>query len=186
MPTSSFVELNRGRAEADEPPFANPRNAAAGSLKLLDARVTATRNLAFFAYAPGEISEPLGDDHFRTLQRFREWGLPVNPHIAQARDIDEVIAICMGWAEKRFDLDYQIDGMVVKVNRFDQRDILGATGRAPRWCIAYKFPAEQATTVVESIDVQVGKTGALTPVANLRPVPLAGHHGQTGEPAQLR
>lgn len=174
MPTSAFVELNRARIEAGESAFANPRNAAAGSLKLLDARITATRNLSFFAYAPGEISGPLGDDHFHTLQRFKTLGLPVNPHIERAGDIDEVIAVCLGWGQKRFDLDYQIDGMVVKVNRFDQRDILGATGRAPRWCISYKFPAERATTVVESIVVQVGKTGALTPVANLRPVPLAG------------
>ena len=174
MPTSSFVELNRARAEAGEPAFANPRNAAAGSLKLLDARVTATRNLAFFAYAPGEVSGILGADHVHTLQRFKRLGLPVSPHIEQAGDIDEVIDICLGWGRERIDLDYQIDGMVVKVNRFDQRDILGATGRAPRWCIAYKFPAERAETVVESIAVQVGKSGILTPVANLTPVKLAG------------
>ena len=174
MPTSSFVELNRVRTEAEEAPFANPRNAAAGSLKLLDARITASRNLSFFAYAPGEVSEPLGDDHYHTLERFKTLGLPVNPHIARAGDIDEVVAICMSWSQKRLDLDYQIDGMVVKVNRFDQRDILGATGRAPRWCIAYKFPAERAATVIESVDVQVGKSGILTPVANLVPVQLSG------------
>jgi len=96
----------------------------------------------------------------------------VNPHIERAGDIDEVIAICLGWERKRFDLDYQIDGMVVKVNRFDQRDI--PTGRAPRWCISYKFPAERVATVIESIVVQVGKSGALTPVANLAPVQLSG------------
>jgi DNA ligase (NAD+) len=174
MPTSSFAELNRVRIEAEETPFANPRNAAAGSLKLLDARITASRNLSFFAYAPGDASGPLGDDHYHTLQCFRTLGLPVNPHIERAGDIDEVIAVCLGWERKRFDLDYQIDGMVVKVNRFDQRDILGATGRAPRWCISYKFPAERAATVVESIVVQVGKSGALTPVANLAPVQLSG------------
>ncbi|HPC95647.1 MAG TPA: NAD-dependent DNA ligase LigA [Sedimentisphaerales bacterium] len=174
MPTRSFVELNRMRAEAGEPAFANPRNAAAGSLKLLDARVTATRNLAFFAYAVGEVSQPLAADHYHTLQRFRTLGLPVNPHIRRAKDIDEVIEICHSWSEKRFELDYQIDGMVVKVNRYDQRDILGTTGRAPRWCIAYKFPAERAETVVESIAVQVGKSGILTPVANLTAVRLSG------------
>jgi DNA ligase (NAD+) len=162
MPTRSFVELNRMRAEAGEPAFANPRNAAAGSLKLLDARVTATRNLAFFAYAVGEVSQPLAADHYRTLQRFRTLGLPVNPHIRRAKDIDEVIEVCRSWSEKRFELDYQTDGMVVKINRYDQRDILGTTGRAPRWCIAYKFPAERAETVVESIAVQVGKSGILT------------------------
>ncbi|UCG49823.1 MAG: NAD-dependent DNA ligase LigA [Phycisphaerales bacterium] len=174
MPTSSFVELNRLREEAGEPCFANPRNAAAGSLKLLEARITASRNLSFFAYSTGQLSAPLGVDHYETLERFRKLGLPVNPHIKKARDIDEVIDICVDWDHNRHDLDYQIDGMVIKVNRFDQRDILGATGRAPRWCISYKFAAEQAETVVESIDVQVGKSGILTPVANLRPVLLAG------------
>ncbi len=174
MPTRSFVALNEVRAESGEPPFANPRNAAAGSLKLLDARITATRNLAFFAYATGAVSQPLASDHFQTLQRFKELGLPVNPHIERAGDIDEVIRICLGWGEKRNELDYQIDGMVVKVDRLDQRDILGATGRAPRWCISYKFPAERAQTVVESIAVQVGKSGILTPVANLKPVQLSG------------
>jgi len=174
MPTNAFVELNKLRAEAGEPAFANPRNAAAGSLKLLDARITAARNLAFFAYATGEISQALGDNHYQTLQKFKKFGLPVNPHIKEATDIDEVTDICLGWSDKRLKLDYQIDGMVIKVNRFDQRDILGATGRAPRWCISYKFPAEQAETKVESIDVQVGKSGILTPVANLSPVQLAG------------
>jgi DNA ligase (NAD+) len=174
MPTTSFVELNRIRAEAGEPAFANPRNAAAGSLKLLDAKITAKRNLSFFAYATGELSEPLADNHFQTLQKFRKLGLPVNPNIRKAKNIDEVIKICLDWAEKQPKLSYQIDGMVIKINRFDQRDILGATGRAPRWCISYKFPAERAETTVESIDVQVGKSGILTPVANLRPVQLSG------------
>jgi len=174
MPAGAFLELNKVRQEAGEPAFANPRNAAAGSLKLLDARITAARKLSFFAYAVGETSEPLADDHYRTLQRFKKLGLPVNPHIKTAKNIDQVIEICLGWSEKRSKLDYIIDGMVIKVNRFDQRDILGATGRAPRWCISYKFPAEQAETIVESIDVQVGKSGILTPVANLTPVPLAG------------
>ncbi len=174
MPTSSFVELNRLRTEAGEATFANPRNAAAGSLKLLDARVTAGRNLSFFAYATGEISGSPGQRHFETLERFKDLGLPVNPHISRADDIEAVIKICLGWDEHRRDLDYQIDGMVIKVNRFDQRDILGATARAPRWCISYKFAAEQAETILESIDVQVGKSGILTPVANLKPVQLAG------------
>ncbi|MBA7646003.1 DNA ligase [subsurface metagenome] len=174
MPTWAFVELNRLRTEAGEPAFANPRNAAAGSLKLLDARITATRNLSFLAYAAGQISEPLAEEHWQMLQMFKKFGLPVNPEIRRAKDIDEAISICLGWSEKRQKLDYKIDGMVIKVNRFDQQDILGATGRAPRWCISYKFPAERARTVVESIDVQVGKSGILTPVANLKPVLLAG------------
>ncbi len=174
MPTSAFVELNRVHAEAGEPAFANPRNITAGSLKLLDARTTAARNLSFFAYATGQVSEPLAANHYESLRRFKELGLPVNPNIKKARDINEAIEICDSWSEKRSDLDYQIDGMVIKINRFDQRDILGATGRAPRWCISYKFAAEQAETTVESIDVQVGKSGILTPVANLTPVILAG------------
>jgi len=174
MPTVAFVELNKLRAEIGEPAFANPRNATAGSLKLLDARITAGRNLSFFAYSIGEISQPLAEGHWQTLQRFKKLGLPVNPNIKKAADISEVIDICLGWTEKRLKLDYQIDGMVIKVNRFQQRDILGATGRAPRWCISYKFPAEQSETTVESIDVQVGKSGILTPVANLSPVQLSG------------
>ena len=174
MPTSAFAELNKLRIEAGEPAFANPRNAAAGSLKLLDAKITASRNLSFFAYATGELSGPLAENHYNSLEKFKEFGLPVNPHIKKAKDINEVIDICLASNEKRPNLDYQIDGMVIKVNRFDQRDILGATGRAPRWCISYKFAAEQAETVVESIDVQVGKSGILTPVANLKPVQLSG------------
>jgi len=174
MPTRSFLELNRLRSDAGEAGFANPRNAAAGSLKLLDARITAARSLSFFAYATGELSESLGQRHLQSLERFKKLGLPVNPHICRAGDIEDVIKICLDWDEHRRELDYQIDGMVIKVNRFDQREILGATGRAPRWCISYKFAAEQAETVVESIDVQVGKSGILTPVANLRPVLLAG------------
>jgi len=174
MPTSAFIELNKLRAEAGEPAFANPRNAAAGSLKLLDAKITAARNLSFFAYATGQISEPLAENHYQTLQRFKKLGLPVNPNIKKAGDINEVIDICFGWSERRLKLDYLIDGMVIKINRFEQRNILGATGRAPRWCISYKFAAEQAETTVESIVVQVGKGGTLTPVANLTPVFLAG------------
>jgi DNA ligase (NAD+) len=174
MPTKSFIQLNKQREEAGEPLFANPRNAAAGSLKLLDARITAQRNLSFFAYAIGEVSQPLADNHYQILQKFKKLGLPVNPHIKRAKDIDEALEICLSWSEKRLGLDYKIDGMVIKINRFDQRDILGATGRAPRWCISYKFPAERAQTVIESIDVQVGKSGILTPVANLTPVFLAG------------
>jgi len=174
MPTKSFIELNKQKEKAGEPPFANPRNATAGSLKLLDSRTTAKRNLAFFAYATGEVSQPLSHNHYKTLQKFKKLGLPVNPEIKQAKDIDKALDVCLSWSEKRSKLAYQIDGMVIKVNRFDQQEILGATGRAPRWCISYKFPAERAETKVESIAVQVGKSGKLTPVANLTPVLLAG------------
>jgi len=174
MPTAAFSELNRLRAEAGEQLFANPRNAAAGSLKLLDARITATRKLSFFAYSTGQVSEALADNHYQTLQRFKKLGLPANPNIKRASDIDQVIDICINWDRQRDNLDYLIDGMVIKVNQFDLQHTLGATGRAPRWCISYKFPAEQARTIVKSIDVQVGKSGILTPVANLKPVLLAG------------
>jgi DNA ligase (NAD+) len=174
MPKAAFAALNKARDEAGEPPFANPRNAAAGSLKLLDPKITAKRNLAFFAYSVGQCSKRLADEHYVILQKFKQLGLPVNPNNREAADIDAVIQICSSWEDKKADLDYQIDGMVVKVNRIDQHDILGTTGRAPRWCISYKFAAEQAETTVESIEVQVGKTGTLTPVANLTPVLLAG------------
>jgi DNA ligase (NAD+) len=174
MPTKSFIALNKQREKAGEALFANPRNAAAGSLKLLDSRITAKRNLSFFAYATGEMSEPLAKVHYETLQAFKKLGLPVNPHIKKAKNIDEVIEICIEWDKKRKKLEYQIDGMVVKVNNLAQREILGYTGRSPRWCISYKFAAEQAETKVESIEVQVGKGGTLTPVANLTPVLLAG------------
>ncbi len=174
MPTQSFVELNRAQQQEGKRIFANPRNAAAGTLKLLDARITSGRNLAFLAYAAGEMSEPLGEEHQQVLEAFKKLGLPVNPHIERAKDIDSAIAICLGWEAKRSGLAYQIDGMVIKVNRIGQRDILGATGRAPRWCISYKFPAERVETMVESIEVQVGKSGILTPVANLVPVQLSG------------
>ncbi len=174
MPRPAFEELNRLRQEAGEAEFANPRNAAAGSLKLLDARITATRGLAFFAYLVGESSEPIAEGHWEGLGRLKEFGLPVNPHIEKAANINQVISICNSWHRKKDSLDYPIDGMVIKLDRYDQQQQLGTTGRAPRWCIAYKFPAEQAETIVESIEVQVGKTGTLTPVANLKPVPLAG------------
>jgi DNA ligase (NAD+) len=174
MPKKAFEELNTKRIEEGEAEFANPRNAAAGSLKLLDARITAARKLSFFAYSLGYASEPFAKTHWEALERFKILGLPVNPSTKQANTIDTVLELCQQWDKKKHTLDYQIDGLVVKVNRYDQQDSLGMTGRAPRWCIAYKFAAEQAETVVESIDVQVGKSGTLTPVANLKPVKLAG------------
>ena len=174
MPKKAFTELNAAKIETGEAQFANPRNAAAGSLKLLDARITAQRKLAFFAYAIGQVSEPLAQTHYESLEILKNFGLPVNEHLTKCDNINEVVKICHAWEKKKDKLDYQIDGLVIKVNRYDQQDILGTTGRAPKWCIAYKFAAEQAETIVESIDVQVGKSGALTPVANLKPVKLAG------------
>ncbi|MDD5459180.1 MAG: NAD-dependent DNA ligase LigA [Phycisphaerae bacterium] len=174
MPKKSFEKLNKGRENEGELLFANPRNATAGSLKLLDSRIASQRNLSFFAYAAGELSQDLADNHFDTLKKFRDFGLPVNPNVKHAKDIDEVLDFCLGWEDKKKDLDYQIDGMVIKINRYDQREKLGATGRSPRWCISYKFAAEQAETKVNSIAVHVGKSGIITPIANLEPVLLAG------------
>ena len=174
MPTSSFTGLNQARAAVGEPLFANPRNAAAGSLKLLDSSITATRKLAFFAYAAGEISEEIVHTHWDLLQTFKKFGLPVNPHIQKAADIDRVIKICEDWDSKRKDLPYQTDGMVIKINQLALREKLGFTGRAPRWCMSYKFAAEQAATKVLSIEINVGKSGIVTPVAIFDPVVLAG------------
>jgi len=174
MPDREFDRINRARQGQGEPLFANPRNATAGSLKLLDSRKLAERRLRFLAYAIGQTSADLGDTHVQVLERLKAWSLPVNPHCETAAGIEQVIAICRRWDRRREKLDYQIDGMVVKVDNLAQRRRLGQTSRAPRWCIAYKFAAERAATVVRAIRVQVGKTGALTPVADLEPVPLAG------------
>ncbi|MDD5011115.1 MAG: NAD-dependent DNA ligase LigA, partial [Phycisphaerae bacterium] len=174
MPKKSFAKLNEEKEQQGQPLFANPRNAAAGSLKQLDPKITAKRNLSFFAYSLGQTSKPFAKTHSESLDKFKKLGLPVNPNIEKAGNIEQVIKICDKWEKKRFELDYQIDGMVIKIDRLDQRESLGATGRAPRWCISYKFAAEQAKTKVTSIDIQVGKTGILTPVANFEPVSLAG------------
>jgi DNA ligase (NAD+) len=174
MPKKAFEKLNKEKEQQGLQLFANPRNAAAGSLKLLDAKITAQRKLSFFAYALGQTSKPFAKTHYESLEKFKKIGLPVNPNIKKVENIEQVIEICNQWDKKRFELPYQIDGMVIKIDRLDQRDSLGTTGRAPRWCMSYKFAAEQAQTKVLSIDVQVGKTGILTPVANFEPVLLAG------------
>ncbi len=174
MPKDSFEELNRSCEETDEEAFANPRNAAAGSLKLLDPQITATRGLAFFAYSIAETSEPIASGHYDTLQCMKEFGLSVNPHIQLAANIQEVISICGEWKDKKTSLDYQIDGLVIKVDQLRHQELMGLSNRSPRWCVAFKFPPDQAETIIESIVIQVGKSGALTPVANLKPVKLAG------------
>ncbi|MFI4910567.1 MAG: NAD-dependent DNA ligase LigA [Sedimentisphaeraceae bacterium JB056] len=174
MPEGSFEKLNEQRENEGKQLFANPRNAAAGSLKLLDSRITAERNLAFFSYSVGYCDERIADSHFETINKLKELGLPTNPNTAKAENIEQAIQICRKWQSERTTLSYQIDGMVIKVDSLNAQQQLGATGRSPRWCISYKFPAEQAETTIKSIAVQVGKTGALTPVANLEPVLLAG------------
>ncbi len=174
MRRRDFLELNRRQEAAGEKTFANPRNAAAGSLRQLDPAVTARRPLSFFAYSWGELVGPLADTYWDMLQRFRDWGFKVNPLARLCRGVEESLALYGEIAAQRATLDYDIDGVVYKVNRLDWQGRLGFVSRAPRWAIAHKFPAEQAETLLEKIDVQVGRTGALTPVAHLKPVTVGG------------
>ncbi len=174
MPKSAFAALNARQEAAGEKLFANPRNAAAGSLRQLDSAITASRTLSLFAYAWGEISEDPAGAHWSFLERLGTWGFPVNPLAQQCAGIEEALAVYKKIGEARPDLDYDIDGVVYKVDRLDWQARLGFVSRAPRWAIAHKFPAEQATTVLLGIDIQVGRTGALTPVARLEPVSVGG------------
>ena len=171
LPTASFEATNRERAARDEPLFANPRNAAAGAVRQLDPKATAKRNLAMFAYSAAGLDIGSQGD---LLTRLRELGIRTNPHWKRAKDVDAVLAFVNAWREKRHDLDYGTDGVVVKVDRVDDQEKLGFVARSPRWATAYKFPAEQTTTTVEDILVYVGRTGVLTPVAALAPVLVGG------------
>jgi DNA ligase (NAD+) len=173
LPFASFREINREREEAGEPLFANPRNAAAGSIRLLDPRLVARRNLSVFLYTlivDGK-EEPR---QWGALRRLKDLGFTTNPHSRFCPALDDVLSYYREWNEKRDSLDYDADGIVVKVDSADERRELGATAKSPRWAISYKFPARQATTRVNDIVVQVGRTGALTPVAVLEPVRLSG------------
>lgn len=171
---TKFEALNARRLEQGEPLFANPRNAAAGSLRLLDPRITAERKLDMFAYVMARADGPLPATHWEGLARLRELGLRTEPHTERCESLDAVIAFCERWRECRGALSYDTDGVVVKVDPLVLQGRAGSTARAPRWAVAYKFPAEQATTRVRNISVQVGRTGALTPVAELEPVRVAG------------
>lgn len=172
---SEFARLNKQRAKTGDAPFANPRNATAGSLKLLDSKQAANRRLRFFAYGLGEVvMERRPSSQREALKILTKFGFPVNEHISKAKDIEQVIKLCGQWEQKRDKLGYEIDGLVVKVDSFGSQEQLGSTSKAPRWCISYKFPAEQAATRLLDIEVQVGKNGKLTPVAHLEPVQLAG------------
>lgn len=172
---SGFKQLNSKREQKGDSLFANPRNAAAGSLKLLDPRITSQRSLDGFVYAlPYTVEVKIPSTHMKCLEKLIEWGFRVNPHFRLCKNIDEVLTYCSSWAEKREKLDYEVDGMVIKVNNIDQQMRLGSTAKNPRWAIASKFQAKQATTVIRDIILQVGRTGALTPVAILEPTPLAG------------
>ncbi|MBW7898123.1 DNA ligase [Candidatus Brocadiaceae bacterium B188] len=174
LSNKEFQRLNEEREEAGESQFANPRNAAAGTLKLLDPRVTAKRHLRVFAYAIGYLEDFELETHMKCLELIRGFGLPVNPHTRLCESIEEAIQYCNEWSKKRNDLDYMIDGIVIKVNSLPLHEQLGATSKAPRWVISYKYQPEQAVTKIEEIVAQVGKTGTITPVANLSPVLLAG------------
>jgi DNA ligase (NAD+) len=174
MTREELARLNRQRIENGLKPFDNPRNLAAGTLKMLDPRLAAERRLRVFAYGQGAIDGVEIKTHLELLQLLRRYGFPVNSHIASFDAIDEVLAYVNDWAGKRNELPYETDGLVIKVNDFEQRRRLGATTKAPRWLVAYKFAAEQALTKVLSIDLTVGKNGTLTPTANLQPVRLAG------------
>lgn len=174
MPRREFRKLNEERRLKGEALFANPRNAAAGSLRQLDPRITASRQLDIFVYGVGNVSGVTLGTQMEVLDFLRECGFRVNPNVKLCRSIDEVMDYAETWNDKREDIDYEIDGIVVKVNSLDQQARLGSTARSPRWATAYKFPAKQGTTVVKDIIVQVGRTGTLTPVALLEPIELAG------------
>ncbi len=174
MLKSDFLALNARMEAEGKQTYVNPRNTAAGSLRQLDAKVTASRNLKFFAYAWGEMSEMPADTQMGMVEKFRDWGFPVNPLMKRLNAVEDIIAHYNEIGLLRPDLDYEIDGVVYKVDRLDLQERLGFRSRSPRWATAHKFPAEQAFTHVEKIDIQVGRTGALTPVARLTPVTVGG------------
>jgi DNA ligase (NAD+) len=178
LPISVFERLNRELAEAGERPFANPRNAAAGSLRQKDPSVTAARGLSFWCYGTdtgaGQPSSVRALRHSDDLEYLRSVGFPVNPNIERASTLEQVVRYCAKWQEHRHDLDYQIDGVVIKIDRYQQREDLGATSRAPRWAVAYKFPPEERTALVKRIAVHTGRTGRVTPYVELEPVHVGG------------
>ncbi len=174
LPKGCLDEINVQREEEGELPFANPRNAAAGSLRLLDASITAARPLDIFVYTLNYAEGTELTTHTESLENMKAWGLKCNPYTAHHQSIEDVQNYYKRWVEERHKLPYETDGIVVKVDNFSQQHELGTTSKYPRWAVAYKFNAQQAITTVKKIDVQVGRTGALTPVAILKPVTLAG------------
>jgi DNA ligase (NAD+) len=173
MRRDDFLDLQKRMAESGQS-FANPRNSAAGSLRQKSPEVTKSRPLKFFAYAWGETSEPLADTQYDAVHRFAGWGFPVNEKMKRCGTLDEMLAQYRAIEAERAALPYDIDGVVYKVDRLDLQERLGFRSRSPRWATAHKFPAEKATTVLKAIDIQVGRTGALTPVARLEPVTVGG------------
>ncbi|HRH04005.1 MAG TPA: NAD-dependent DNA ligase LigA [Bacteroidia bacterium] len=173
MPHASFEAINKEREEIDEAPLANPRNAASGSLKIQDSTIVAKRNLDCFLYAIYGENLPFST-HAESLKAAKEWGFKTSPHTRVCKSLEEVTLFINHWNEERNKLDFDIDGIVLKVNHYKQQQVLGFTSKTPRWAISFKFKAEQASTQLISIVYQVGRTGAITPVANLQPVLLAG------------
>jgi DNA ligase (NAD+) len=174
MQKQAFQELNRIREENGESVFANPRNASAGTVRLLDPRITASRPLDIFLYTLSYVEGKAFSTHWESLEALKEMGFKTNPHSRKFSTISEVVEYCDRWTEERDNLDYEIDGMVIKVNSLAQQIELGSTTKSPRWAISYKFPARQAISKIEDIIIQVGRTGALTPVAVLSPTQLSG------------
>lgn len=175
MPKTSFEKLNEENLAKGEKVFANPRNAASGSLRQLDSTITAKRDLSMFTYTPilNDIKNA-PNNHYDALMYLKKLGFKVNPNIKLCKSAEDAIAYCKEWENKRFDLNYATDGVVIKVNKFSYQQELGFTARAPKWATAFKFPPEEVVTELEDIEINVGKTGAVTPVAILKPVQLAG------------
>ncbi len=174
MPRDAFAALNRQREAVGLPLYANPRNSASGSLRQIDPAATAERKLEFIAYSWGELAGDPGKTQWEFLERLKAWGFPVNPLAKLCRSIEEAFAHYDAVGARRAALNYDIDGVVYKVNRLDWQNRLGAVSRTPRWAVAHKFPAERAMTLLRRIEPQVGRTGALTPVAHLEPVTIGG------------
>ncbi|MBK1696510.1 NAD-dependent DNA ligase LigA [Rhodovibrio salinarum] len=174
MDRQAFKDLNERQREAGKQLFANPRNAAAGAVRQIDPKITRSRPLSFLAYAWGEISQPLGKTMEEVRQRFHDWGFKLNEPAAKCGGVEEVLAYYRKLESERAELAFEIDGIVYKVNDIALQERLGYVSRAPRWAIAHKFPPEQAQTILNRITIQVGRTGALTPVANLEPITVGG------------